>query len=108
MKKKIRRVIKMKYNDFIKSVSEELKKDGEVQLSQRDLQIVQDAVFETVFKEVKENEQEVKIPRFGKFYQTLKRNVKVRNPMTGEFSMKDKLYRFNFTPFSSLKQRFYD
>jgi hypothetical protein len=40
MKKKIRRVIKMKYNDFIKSVSEELKKDGEVQLSQRDLQIV--------------------------------------------------------------------
>jgi uncharacterized protein (DUF302 family) len=37
---KIRRVIKMKYNDFIKSVAEELKKTGEVQLSQRDLQIV--------------------------------------------------------------------
>lgn len=98
----------MKYNEFIKSVSDELKKTGEVNISQKDLQTVQDAIFETVFKEVKENEQQVKIPRFGKFYQTVKRNVKVRNPMTGEYSMKEALYRFNFTPFYSLKQRFYE
>jgi hypothetical protein len=30
----------MKYNEFIKSVSEELKKTGEVDVSQKDLQVV--------------------------------------------------------------------